>query len=236
VNGQHKITAAFYFVTASHCSERMGMLEFTEQWQPGPYVGIIGEEFADEPWYYGPHPNHPSGGYPCNYAQGCKAAAAAYYAYNFARLPDLRLARPELNSINLAFPEYWWQAGLSGARNGSVGEPVTMVGSQSGRRNGYIVARCIDIGVNDFTDPSNPPRMLRCFDLASYASANGDSGAPVLLGSSPEIYSEYGVYGMHSGRWLYQGSLRAGYTPAINIRNLLRPISQDLYYCHTLAC
>ena len=57
---------------------------------------------------------------------------------------------------------------------------------------------------------------MRCQDLASYTSDEGDSGAPVFLWRSS---GQVTLLGIHWGRTYYEGGYHAGFSAVANIRN-----------------
>jgi hypothetical protein len=217
-NARHN-NGAWYYLTAAHCSDQVGVIDFERHYQPTTNFSIMGDEFSEEAWFF----------QGCPYAPRCKKADVAIYQY-FGRSPDLRVARAQQNSINLDFPDSWQQQGLYGSRK-AVGTPLTFVGAFSGRRTGTITVRCADIYW------SSDNGWYRCIDGASFFAQPGDSGGPVLF--SPGDPSVMGIYGILKGQAQFQagGTVQRIYTPAINVRNALPfTASVELKWCFTLQC
>ena len=87
---------------------------------------------------------------------------------------------------------------------------VDKVGITTGWTGGGITYTCID------TPADANRRRMRCQDLASYTSDEGDSGAPVFLWRSS---GQVTLLGIHWGRIYHEGGYHAGFSAIANIRN-----------------
>lgn len=226
-NGLTRSTGLYFFFTASHCSNTIGQLDaFDSQYQALVSDVLVGWEWDDEPWYTNassPWYDTCPGGY-----NRCKMADVSVYVYDdpySTHNVDLRVARPLLNSIVLDNPASWSQNGLKSGHL-SVGSAVTLLASQSGRREGQVTSSCFDI---NWTVQNG---YYRCMEAASYFSQGGDSGGGVVRTQG----SGKMIVGVHKGRYSQGGVSYAIYTPAQNIRFALLSSVGTMNFCESLTC
>ncbi len=191
--GYDPYTSPHYMLTAGHCSQDWGVANGNAYWQKGfQAVNVIGTTLQVVPKRVAP--NCPTGKSPCIDAD---VLAVAYNSY--VTFPDsVRYGRvANVNaSKTIITPYYSVQASVVGAVNG---QTITMVGQVSGKRTDVVSRICEDQLTTNPTSSGGTIWVL-CQDRANYASANGDSGAPLFIPYNPSNPLTPAVVGLHSSR------------------------------------
>lgn len=173
------------YVTNSHCTALQGGVQNTVHHQALRAVAAdrIGVEIRD-PFYF-------TGGV-CPAGRRCRFSDSSFGRYDSGVASSQgRIARPNLGS-------FAWN-GISGFRIVGetpypvVGELLTKVGRTTGRTQGNVTATCQNFNV------SGTNITLLCQDRASYASAPGDSGSPIVRITNSPAANDVSLYGIHWG-------------------------------------
>jgi hypothetical protein len=128
----------------------------------------------------------------CPAGRRCRYSDTSFGRYDAAVGSNRgRIARPNLGSVA-------WN-GTSTFRIVSEtafpigGELLTKVGRTTGRTQGTVTGTCLNINVFG----TNITQL--CQDIASYASAGGDSGSPVFRITNSPAANDVSLYGIHWG-------------------------------------
>ena len=176
----------FGFVTNSHCTPTMGLVENTPFGQPSWDSPTIGLEYAD-PYYW-------QGG-SCPAQKKCRNSDAAFVQYSDGSFGQFGyIARPDTVCSNgcagtLHISNTRPRLTITGTTSyPSSGETLDKVGISSGWTDGRIMRTCIDV------EPVGTDRHYYCqAQVAGYAQ-EGDSGSPVFKnydwpnGNSARLY------------------------------------------------
>jgi hypothetical protein len=170
------------FVTNSHCTATRSVVEGTIFHQPTiAMLNRIGVETVDPPFFMDG---------PCPARRRCRYSDSAFARRDQGVAVLLgRIARPALNAV--AWDGVSLFRIIGEVRMMVEGEIVTKVGRTTGRTQGAITAVGVNInsGRITFLDQT----------MAAYASAPGDSGAPVFkIVDLPERH-DVKLYGIHWG-------------------------------------
>lgn len=185
------------FVTASHCSPQMGVLDGVLYYQPNrAFVSAeTGVEIEDFPWQDNTtYPECPSG-------KECKVADALLARYrNASSEPSFwtrgRIYRTTRQSspgdIVLTIEPDSEYFSIVGTQNFPfIGDTLHKVGRMTGWTSGVVTDSCIDV-------PMSTTRILLCQDFATYMDAGGDSGAPVFKRSGSSSAVLVGIHSSYS--------------------------------------
>ncbi len=149
-------------ITASHCTNRMGGVEGTIFGQP-TVTSPIAREAVDPPLFTG---NGCPTGRRCRYSD----TAFARFLPNVSFSQGL-IAMPPANSASWNGVQTYR---VRAEGNPLAGQPVMKIGASTGRTRGRVIRTCVDINIVD-TDLT-----MLCQAQASYSSAPGDSGSPIV--------------------------------------------------------
>ncbi len=139
-------------ITASHCTNQMGGVENTIFGQP-TVTSPIARETVDPPLFTG---------------NGCPPGRRCRYSDTaFARLlPTVSFSQGIIDGGQT------YRVRAEG--NPLAGQPVMKIGASTGRTRGRVLRTCVDINIVD------SDLTILCQAQASYASAPGDSGSPIV--------------------------------------------------------
>lgn len=204
------------FVTASHCTERMGQNDGTSLYQPtysatnnGNYMGA---EFYDPPFRdrnYWLSQNV----FFCPGTLICRWSDAAIITHTSTRTVRLgSIARPYYQTFNINPSNPRFSIRDKSTVRASRGQKLELMGKNTGWVSGYAGDVCVSgqrYSRNEFT---------MCQDLANYPSQTGDSGGPVFidLGDGTVI-----LYGIHTGGTYTTGKI---ISHMINLERDLGPL------------
>lgn len=185
------------FVTNSHCSTVRSQVDGLFYYQGTYPTDQVGREVLDPPFFTG---------------TGCASGMVCRFSdSNFVQVFDSvsisrgRVARPPLGMVNWNGSD---QMRIIEADWSFVNDTVRKVGRTTGHTEGRVFDVCADIGVQGTNIG------LRCQDLATYESAPGDSGSPVVrLIHDPNIWDGR-LVGIHwGGGELSDGTHAAAFSP-----------------------
>lgn len=156
-----------FFMTASHCGDAQGTMTGMSMGQPTVVQGI-GVEVADPDFLSSSaDPQCPSG-------RQCRYSDAALFAFEPSIFVNHgRVAFPPVGS--LTFTEI---RTISSLGDPVAGMAVEKIGRTTGRTAGTVQETCVQMIV--FQGVVDTGRTLLCQFRASYSSAGGDSGSPVV--------------------------------------------------------
>jgi hypothetical protein len=196
------------FVTASHCTDTAGAVEGTIFWQPGPPASCqmvclpLAWEIADPPFV------DSNSNLLCPNGKVCRYSDAAFAKYVFDSpllFTQGHIAKPDLWTIN-------WDGISTFAPYAKIPKATlsafpTKVGRTTGRTWGLMATTCANVNVK------NTNKLMLCQSKATYKSAPGDSGAPIIEGSFQNFL------GMHwgSGGWFSDMSLIEAELGTLNV-------------------
>ena len=157
-----------FFMTASHCGDAMGVMTAMEMSQST--VGeVIGAEVADPSFFTNSVDPLCPGGRLCRYSDAALFSFGADIGVDHGRT-----AFPSVGSLTFSQIRM-----ITGAGDPAVGMTVHKIGRTTGRTTGTVQQTCMILTVFDRFGSDTGFRQL-CQSVASYASAGGDSGAPVV--------------------------------------------------------
>lgn len=186
------------FVTASHCSPQMGVVDNTLYYQPstGAVSTETGIEITDFPWQTTSYPDCPSGK-ECKVADALLAryrnasSASSFWVrgriYRTIRQSSVGDTVRTIDSFNPYFT-------ITSAQNFPIaGDTVHKVGRRTGWTSGVVTDTCVNMPV-----PNHTNQTLLCQDLTNYMDDGGDSGAPVFKRSGTSSAILMGVHSLYS--------------------------------------
>lgn len=189
------------FVTNSHCTFSRGLVDpaVTHQATVSGTTNQVGIETVDPPYVPGV-----AGGV-CPVGKRCRWSDSAFIRRATGVTATLgRVARPILGTTAWNGVDTFR---IVGDAMPWMGLAVTKVGRSTGRTQGTVTSACTNI---DF--PGTNIRLL-CQAQATYASAEGDSGAPVFRVRNTPSVSDVILYGVHFGSGGSGASFRASFSP-----------------------
>jgi hypothetical protein len=153
-----------YLVTCSHCAWPLNQMQGVGVGQP-TWSGQLAVEIVDPPAFPGV-----VGGW-CPSQKICRWSEAALARYDDSTLADQgMIALPAIGSITFSS-----RVPIAVMDVPYVGQPVHMIGSQSGRRFGNVAQSCANVA-----HPQNSLLIMLCQARATYTSMTGDSGSPII--------------------------------------------------------
>lgn len=207
VNGAVDSTSGHrYFITASHCTDRFGIVDSMTMGQPDTTVPK-GHEVADPPLLtHATNMYCPAGRY-CRWSD---AAVFEYIGYIGWKWPYILKV---CSGITICGSTVMQVEAVSSA----VGTNVQAMGRTSGWRSGTVQNTCIDEA--EFENGFDTGRTMLCQEMASFVSNPGDSGGPVYR-SDGEYRATGILWGGNSSSSVYSpiGGLQAdglSYTTAL---------------------
>lgn len=169
--GSHNHQSVHGFVTNSHCTKTRGGIEGTVFHQPSESgaANRIGIELVD-PRYFTSF-SDPK----CPRDRQCRYSDSAFVLY--LKPLDLDQGHIARDSDNLLNPIEWNGMDdyrIRRKRDPVVGDAVRKVGKETGTTDGAVTRTCAD------ANPAGTDITYLCQSLATLASDEGDSGAPVI--------------------------------------------------------
>jgi hypothetical protein len=174
------------FVTTSHSTDKQWELDGGGSPMDQPFDRAIADNETYDP-----------GPYTCGFNE-CRISDAVWFASR-SDIPSQRgliaRANPGLLTWNQTTPYYV----ITDVEHSDivVGSVLSMVGSRSGLQGGTVEHSCVDFY---FSESFLEDRIMTCAYTASYASDDGDSGAPVFRAGAAG--NEVQLLGIHVGRHL----------------------------------
>lgn len=165
------------FVTASHCTDRVGFYDGGNIYQPLSPNNKIGNELVD--------PVFISGGWFCPNGYLCRWSDSAFVSYDNGTSSSLgAIAQPASASLNINHSNPKFNI-VGEATWPLVGDTLHKVGIATGWTAGRVSRTCVNYNFNVVTTPP-ARRMLLCQNRVDAItgiriSAPGDSGSPVFV-------------------------------------------------------
>lgn len=178
-------TAQRYFLTAAHCTPTFGSSNGSAMGQP-TVANTIGYEIVDPPLFTSAEDGR------CPQGRQCRYSDAALFEYTpsvsmqlqgIARTSGLTIVGTD-SIVNINPCPYWCvMVGWS---------QVRLVGSTSGAQTGTV--QSVRADVKQYNQGVDTGRTLLCQTRASYTSAGGDSGAPVVSSNADANKTLQGIH------------------------------------------
>ncbi len=217
----------YFFLHTAHCSEGIGFVHGTPDYQPAPATGrLVGIEVADPPPFY--YFDYGA----CVYAEGCRWSDAALSSFFVTDHYWGSIAHPWPGTLQInghfTIDDLRWS-------RGNAGFVVHKVGASTGLTQGVVVTTCADVkhAVSNI--------WFLCQHLADLHATGGDSGAPILDGVDFPGDRSIRLVGMLIGRgeqtglavftWWAQWGSHSGYVAADPVAS-----SHEYRYCLNAPC
>jgi len=189
------------YVTAAHCSDRQGVVDGTNYFQPLNVVSdeFIGTEIADPPFFR--NTNGCPRGRRCRYSDSNFSAGAAGVGFALGSIARTTGANNGSLVIDGAFS-------ITAEGAASVGDMANKVGRTTGWTQGTVSRTCVNTGV------SGTNIVLLCQDFVENSVQivdGGDSGSPVFRTSGSNVALLGNLWGGSSSGTLFV------YSPIANI-------------------
>lgn len=190
-------SSARYFITNSHCfAPNEGTIGFQDGWDVKQnFLGQrIGFKAADTWWPFTPgnNVNCPTGTQYPNQNRKCRYADAALVRHE---LPG-NSAHGQIAWPSIGTTQFTSTVTITGMDYPYQGQTVNMVGKSSGRRSGTVQNTCVTVLYLQIWGQM-------CQVGANYSSADGDSGAPVVVPTSSTTALALGIHWGRSGSTAY---------------------------------
>jgi hypothetical protein len=199
-----------YFVTASHCTENLGLVQGDRAGQPST-ANIIGHEVADPAFFTNAQDASCPANFICRYSDAALFQYADTAAWNHGRI----FVRQQL---------YWfWYTTYRNILGASdmfrtpslfIGSPISKMGRTTMVTSGTVANICI--ASRQFENGVGTNRVMLCQAQGTYASQGGDSGAPVYrvmsTATNSHIQLLLGVHWGTSTIFPDQGPVRATFS------------------------
>ena len=211
VKGTHDLTGRTLLLTAAHCTRaRFSMQLLTRFYQPDP----------SDPWYYvglerwDPPASSQSGYVYADERNWCTTYRTIPCRFSDVAAVEIAAGQAEVGGFARPYPRtitIMSQDKIAGTVDEpTAGMMVEMIGAVSGHTSGWMHSlTCVD----RYVDSYEGGRVnLRCEQYATYASQDGDSGAPVFASISPGYFM-----GFHARRSNVLGANVAVFTDIFGV-------------------